>query len=417
MIFMAKKIQEVSQAELVVFKKKLAKLAQYKGRGTELISVYIPPATDRSAVMSQLNEEISQSSNIKSPSTKKNVQGALRKIINFLKQINFKIPDNGLVVFAGNVSETEGRTDIRLFTMKPVKELRTKLYWCDSQFHLDPLKEMATPQEVYGLIVIDKNEATIAVLIGKRYDIVGHFTSNVAGKTRAGGQSSVRFERLREEAAQEFYKRVSEKSNDIFIPLEANLKGLLIGGPGMTKTYFLEKDLINHNLKKRIIGTIDTSYTDESGIVEMVQRSEEILKDTAMMKERVLVNKFFSEAAKNGLAIYGEKHIMESLEIGKVDKVLLSESINWTVFKFICESCSTPKTVIVRKLKYSPGDEKCDVCMKEQMEIVEEVDYIDYMIEKAAETGASVDVISTDTAEGSQFSKTFDGMGALLRFK
>jgi len=185
----------------------------------------------------------------------------------------------------------------------------------------------------------------------------------------------------------------------------------------MTKTYFLEKDLINHNLKKRIIGTIDTSYTDESGIVEMVQRSEEILKDTAMMKERVLVNKFFSEAAKNGLAIYGEKHIMESLEIGKVDKVLLSESINWTVFKFICESCSTPKTVIVRKLKYSPGDEKCDVCMKEQMEIVEEVDYIDYMIEKAAETGASVDVISTDTAEGSQFSKTFDGMGALLRFK
>src|SRR3989338_4882365 len=122
---MVKTIQEINQAELVVFKKKLAKLAQYKGRGTELISVYIPPSTDRSAVMSQLNEELSQSSNIKSPSTKKNVQSALRKISNFLKQINFKIPDNGLVIFAGNVSENEGRTDIRLFTVKPIVKLRT----------------------------------------------------------------------------------------------------------------------------------------------------------------------------------------------------------------------------------------------------------------------------------------------------
>jgi len=285
------------------------------------------------------------------------------------------------------------------------------------RLYLEPLREMAAPQDVYGLVVIDKSEATIAVLIGKRYDIVGHFTSNVAGKTRAGGQSSVRFERLREEAAQEFYKRVSEKANGVFIPLEANLRGLIIGGPGMTKTYFLEKDLINHNLKKKIIGTIDTSYTDESGIVEMVQRSEEILKDTAMMKERVLINKYFGEVAKGGLAIYGEKNIMEALAIGKVDKVLISEAINWTVFKFVCESCNTPKTVIVRKIKYSPGDERCEVCMKEQMEVVEEVDYIDYMIEKADETGASVEVVSTETAEGSQFAKTFDGIGALLRFR
>ena len=232
---------ESSQSEEVIFKKKIRKLAQYKGRGTELISVYIPEATDRSSVMSQLTEEISQSSNIKSPQTRKNVQGALRKIINFLKQIDFKITKNGLVVFAGNISETEGRTDIRLFTIKPVKELRTKLYWCDSEFHLEPLQQMAKPTGVYGLITIDKNEATIATLIGKRYEILGHFTSGVPGKHRAGGQSSVRFARLREEAEQEFYKRISEKVNNGFLHFEDSLNGLIVGGPGMTKQFFLEK--------------------------------------------------------------------------------------------------------------------------------------------------------------------------------
>src|SRR3989344_6242015 len=186
-VFMAKDSADLQSVE-VVFRKKLKKLQKFRGRGTELISVYIPEGTDRGTVMGQLTEEISQSSNIKSPSTRKNVQGALRKIINFLKQIDFKIPKNGIVVFAGNISETEGRTDIRLFTIRPLQELKTKLYWCDSTFHLEPLKDMVKPSRVDALLTIDKNEATIATLIGKRYEIIGHFNSGYSGKQRAGGQ-------------------------------------------------------------------------------------------------------------------------------------------------------------------------------------------------------------------------------------
>jgi len=188
------------EAELSVFKKKLKFFKKFKGKGTELISLYIPPAADRSAVMGQITEELSQSSNIKSQITRKNVQGALRKINNFLKQINFKIPENGMVVFCGNISEREGTPDIRLFTVRPVQKLKVKLYWCDSTFHLDPLEEMVRPTDYYGILVIDKRESTIALLIGKKYEVLGHFTSNVAGKIKAGGQSAHRFEQLRIEA-------------------------------------------------------------------------------------------------------------------------------------------------------------------------------------------------------------------------
>ena len=185
---MAEMLKETDEAEETVFKKKLKKLKEFRGRGTEMISLYIPEKADRSQIMGQITQETGQSSNIKSPQTRKNVQGALRKIGSFLKNIDFKIPKKGLVVFCGNISEVEGRSDIRLFTMNPLFDLKTKLYWCDSSFHLAPLEEMIKPTEIYALMVIDKREATLAVLTGKKYEIVGHFTSAVAGKTRAGGQ-------------------------------------------------------------------------------------------------------------------------------------------------------------------------------------------------------------------------------------
>ncbi|PIU21182.1 MAG: peptide chain release factor 1 [Candidatus Diapherotrites archaeon CG08_land_8_20_14_0_20_34_12] len=175
-------------AEKSLFKKKIKMLDEFKGSGTELISVYIPLATDRSGVMKQLTDEVSQSSNIKDPKTRKNVQGALRKIINLLKQINFKLPETGLAIFCGNVSPNDGKVDIKLFTVKPLNKLETKLYWCDSAFHLVPLKNMVQPTDIYVIVTMDKREATFAVLKGKHYDIVGNFRSRVAGKIRAGGQ-------------------------------------------------------------------------------------------------------------------------------------------------------------------------------------------------------------------------------------
>jgi len=39
------------------------------------------------------------------------------------------------------------------------------------------------------------------------------------------------------------------------------------------------------------------------------------------------------------------------------------------------------------------------------------------MLEKAQQTGAEVEIISTETQEGMQFYRAFGGIGAMLRFK
>lgn len=408
---------DTSSAEQARFKKKIVELDKFLGRGTELISVYIPPGTDRGSVVGQLNEEMSQSSNIKSPTTRKNVQGALRKIDHYLKVIDFKIPGTGLVVFAGNISEKEGKSDLRLFTVVPIKQLKVKLYWCDNKFHLDPLKEMQLPTEAYALLTLDKREATLALLEGKRYNVIGKMTSAVPGKIRAGGQSAARFARLREEAEHEFYKRISERANSSFVPLGDKLKGMIVGGPGTTKQHFLSEGLLDHRLKDRILGTIDTGYVDESGIRELVQKSDELLKDTELMKERAILNKFLEEVVKEGLATYGLSQVEEALKIGQVQTLLVSEGLEWRVVKHECIDCGLIEEKIVKEpLKYDERKEKCSKC-KGRVELLEEIDLQDYLLEKAKSIGAEIIMVSTETNEGMQFLNVFGGLGAILRYR
>ena len=67
------------------FKRDLEELRDLSGRGTELISLYVPPTRQISDVMAYLRNEYSQSSNIKSKSTRKNVMAAIESIMSRLK--------------------------------------------------------------------------------------------------------------------------------------------------------------------------------------------------------------------------------------------------------------------------------------------------------------------------------------------
>ncbi|HNW05438.1 MAG TPA: peptide chain release factor aRF-1 [archaeon] len=408
----------MDESQILLLKKKLKEIKTYKGDGTQLISLYIPPNADRSSVTKQLTDEISQSSNIKSQQTRKNVQAALRRLTNYLRQIDFKLPETGLVLFSGNVSENPAKNDVVLLTITPPKPLTTKLYWCDSEFHTAPLEDMALTDEVYGLVTIDKREATVAILTGKSYRIILHETSGVPGKTRAGGQSSVRFERLREKAAQDFYRRVGERMNVSMVDIP-KLKGIIVGGPGMTKHEFLEESELDYRLKNMILGTLDTSYTDESGIKEMLDKSGEILKDASIIKERQLVNKFIEKVATNGLATYGYNEVIESIMQGKAEVVIVSEGLEWSVYKYQCTSCNqfTPK-VIRDKNKQITSPVLCQYCESStNEEEVEIADLYEYLVEISHNYGTKVVLVSIETPEGNQFLNTFGGLGAFLRYK
>ena len=168
-------------------KKIIKELELYKGRHTELVSVYVPAGYDMNKIMTHLNEEQGTASNIKSAATRKNVETALERMIQHLRVIG-RTPPNGIAVFSGNVSEQEGKQDFRVWSVEPPSELNQRIYRCDKQFVLEPLQKFLEPKEVYGLVVMDRREGTLALLKGKNIEILSKASSNVPGKTKAGGQ-------------------------------------------------------------------------------------------------------------------------------------------------------------------------------------------------------------------------------------
>ena len=165
----------------------LEELEDYRGRHTELVSVYISVDANLNLVSRQLEQEKSTASNIKSKSNKNNVMDALEKIARELKGYR-KTPENGLVLFAGNISKVEGQPKVELWVIEPPEKLRVRLYRCDQQFVLDPLREMLEAIDVYGLIVMDRKEATLGLLEGKTIKVLKKMTSGAPGKVKAGGQ-------------------------------------------------------------------------------------------------------------------------------------------------------------------------------------------------------------------------------------
>jgi len=172
------------KAELEEF---VEKLKSIKGRHTELVTVYIPAGFDKNTVTKQIEAEKSTASNIKSKTTRKNVTEALESIGRELKLYK-QTPKNGLAIFAGNTSTNEGQQKIEVFTIEPIQPIKTRLYRCDQEFVLEPLQKMLEVDELYGLLVMDRKEATIGLLEGKQIKVLRKLTSGVPGKIRAGGQ-------------------------------------------------------------------------------------------------------------------------------------------------------------------------------------------------------------------------------------
>lgn len=408
-------MSEVSSKELYEVKRTLKELADKKGRGTELVTVYIPPDRQISDVVKHMREELSQSANIKSKQTKKNVQSAIEVIMQRMKLFQ-RPPEKGLVLFVGMIPKGgPGTEKMETYMFEPPEPVQTYIYHCDSTFFLKPLEEIIEDKDVYGLAVIDRKEATIAILRGKRIDVVKNLTSGVPGKHKAGGQSQRRFDRLIDLAAHEFLKRIGTHMNEAFLGVP-DLKGVIIGGPGHTKEEFVEGDYLHHEIKNKLITTVDTSYTGEFGIREVMEKSMEVLTEIDVVREKKLVQKFLVELIdEQGLASYGEAEVRHNLQIGAVEVLLLSEDLKSKRVSYECQSCgiTLEKTI---KNGAEAEDENCSEC-NEKIKAGESVDIIDDFVKLAEEVGSEVEIVSTETEEGMQLLRAFGGIGAILRYR
>ena len=362
------------EEKLLVTKEQLAQiiaeLKKWNAPATVLLSLYIPPGRPVSDVMNLLREEYSITDNIKLKRTKTAVQTALAMAMDRLSNIQ-KIPKNGLVLFCGVDVET-GRDICIMFS--PPEPVQIYFYRTDKWFHTEHLEEMLKEKEVYGLIIIERDEATIGLLRGGRIEVLANFMSYIPGKHSKGGQSQRRYDRIIDQMVEDFYKEVAERANEAFLPLleQGVLKGIIIGGPGFSKKDFYSGEYLDFRLRKLVFPQlIDVSYQDEAGLRELVLKAEDLIKGHQYIEAVKAVEELKLHMAKaDGLAVFGEE-VFLAAESGNLSVIIVNDDY--------------PR--------------------------IEEVKNI------AEKTGAKIVIVPSSMPEGSWLKSAFGGIAGLLRYR
>ena len=398
-------------------KKTLQELQNMRGMGTELVTVIIPPDRLISDVRGQLGQEGAQAANIKSKLTRKHVGDAIESAISVLNRYK-NAGEYGIAIFVGHVIVGNNKTRLVTVVIDDPPEIFTSFrYRCDSTFELTQLEDMLIDRTSYGLFVIDRGEAAYGIASGKRIHCQEELQSNIMGKHRQGGQSAQRFERLIEEAAHNFFKRATEHACNYWLPNLADIKGIIVGGPGQTKDFVVKNDYFHHEVKKLIREPFfDVGYSNESGLRELVQRAGNLMDQIELDAERELVDNFLREVMQaHPKATYGEMMIRSALDQGAVDTLLLSEGLRKRRVGWYCKPCSHEWEATQNSRSEIPDCPKCgSEDVREDPDRTRDI--IDELTELAGHTSAKVSLISMDSEEGATLQTSFGGIAALLRY-
>lgn len=392
--------EEIEQWKM---KKLISSLQKLKGSGTSMISLIIPPGDQISRVNKMLTDEYGTASNIKSRVNRLSVLSAITSAQQRLKLYN-NVPKNGLVIYCGT-AQTDDKKERKInINFEPYKPVNSSLYLCDDNFHTEPLSHLLHTEEVFGFIIIDGSGAFYYTLSGNTRSLIQKFEVDLPKKHNKGGQSSVRFARLRVEARHNYVRKCAEIAKNIFIANDkTTVKGLILAGSADFKTVLGESDLFDPRLKNIILKMVDISYGGENGFQQAITLSSDVLANVKFIKERNLISSFFDHIAKNTNKIcFGVKDTLSALQMGIVETIIIWENLD--LYRI---SVKDKEEVLVL------SKEKREL-LKE--EVVKEESFQEWLVENYKNYGAKLEFISDKSQEGSQFVKGFGGIGGILQY-
>lgn len=404
--------------EIWKVKKLIKQLERARGNGTSMISLIVPPKGQISLLNKMLSEEYGTASNIKSRVNRLSVLSAITSTQQRLKLYN-KVPPNGLVIYCGEIITDEGKERKVNIDFEPFKPINTSLYLCDNKFHTEALSELLESDNKFGFIVMDGNGALFGTLSGNTREVLHKFTVDLPKKHGRGGQSALRFARLREEKRHNYVRKVAEVAVQNFITQDkVNVTGLVLAGSADFKNELSQSDLFDNRLQAKIIKVVDVSYGGENGFNQAIELSAETLSNVKFIQEKKLINAYFEEISQDsGKFCFGIDDTLKALDLGAAEIVIVHESLE--VVRYVLkDSEGEEKVVHVRKeIENEMKDEFIDKATGKEMEVVSEQLFIEWLAENYRSFGATLEFVSDKSSEGAQFVRGFGGVGALLRYK
>ncbi|KAK9447644.1 polypeptide release factor [Limtongia smithiae] len=404
--------------EIWKVKKLIKSLEAARGNGTSMISLIIPPKDQIPRIAKLLADEYGTASNIKSRVNRLSVLSAITSTQQRLKLYN-RVPPNGLVIYCGEVITAEGKERRLNIDFEPFKPINTSLYLCDNKFHTEALSELLESNSRFGFIVMDGNGALFGTLSGNTREVLYKFSVDLPKKHGRGGQSALRFARLREEKRHNYVRKVAEAAVANFITNDkVNVTGLILAGSADFKTELSQSDMFDGRLQAKIIKVVDVSYGGENGFNQAIELSAEALSNVKFIQEKRLILQYFDEIAQDtGKYCYGVEDTLKALDLGACETVIVYENLD--VMRYTLKS-STGEPVIIHVAKANEASSRekfLDKATGQEMEVMDEKPLIEWLAEKYMDFGATLEFVTDKSSEGAQFVRGFGGIGALLRYK
>ncbi|KAG1764248.1 hypothetical protein CY34DRAFT_805913 [Suillus luteus UH-Slu-Lm8-n1] len=412
--------QDVAEQNIQMWKvKKLIKsLDSARGAGTSMISLIIPPKDQISRASAMLTQEYGTASNIKSRVNRLSVLAAITSTQQRLKLYN-RVPPNGLVLFVGTILTDEGKEKKVSFDFEPHKPINTSLYLCDNKFHTEALSELLESDSRFGFIVMDGNGTLFGTLSGNTRDIVHKFTVDLPKKHGRGGQSALRFSRLRDEKRHNYVRKVAEHAVQHFITNDkVNVTGLVLAGSADFKTELSQSDMFDPRLGAKVIKVVDVSYGGENGFNQAIELAADALANVKFVQEKRLIQKYFDEISQDtNKYCFGIDDTLKALDLGAVETLIVWENLDITRHVF---RNAAGEEIIIHANKEQEKDRErfLDKSTGLEMEHINEPQpLLEWFAEKYKEFGANLEFVTNRSQEGAQFVKGFGGIGGLLRYK
>jgi len=404
--------------EIWKIKKLIKSLEAARGNGTSMISLIIPPKDQISRVAKMLADEFGTASNIKSRVNRLSVLGAITSVQQRLKLYN-KVPPNGLVIYCGTIVTDEGKEKKVNIDFEPFRPINTSLYLCDNKFHTEALTALLADDNKFGFIVMDGNGALFGTLSGNTRDVMHKFTVDLPKKHGRGGQSALRFARLRMEKRHNYVRKVAETAVTLFISNDKpNVAGLVLAGSADFKTELSQSDMFDPRLQAKILKIVDVSYGGENGFNQAIELSAESLSNVKFIQEKKLIGKYFDEISQEtDKYCFGVDDTLKALEMGAVDILIVWENLD--IQRYVLKNHSQDEEKI---LFLKPEQEKdktyfVDKDTGVELELVESMPLLEWFANNYKAFGATLEIITDKSQEGAQFVKGFGGIGGILRYK
>ncbi|KAI6124016.1 peptide chain release factor eRF aRF subunit 1 [Pisolithus croceorrhizus] len=412
--------QDLAEQNIQMWKvKKLIKsLNSARGAGTSMISLIIPPKDQISRAVAMLTQEYGTASNIKSRVNRLSVLSAITSTQQRLK-LYTRVPPNGLVLFVGTILTDEGKEKKVSFDFEPHKPINTSLYLCDNKFHTEALSELLESDQRFGFIVMDGNGTLFGTLAGNTREVIHKFTVDLPKKHGRGGQSALRFSRLRDEKRHNYVRKVAELAVQHFITNDkVNVSGLVLAGSADFKTELSQSDMFDQRLAAKVIKVVDVSYGGENGFNQAIELAAESLSNVKFVQEKKLIQKYFDEISQDtGKYCFGVDDTLKCLELGAVETLIVWENLDIT--RHVLRNAAGEEIVIYATKEQEKERERfIDKSTGLEMERAgEPASLLEWFAEKYKEFGATLEFVTNRSQEGAQFVKGFGGIGGLLRYK